>query len=249
MDDLQGRQVPKNRRRPNSGNPSQPCQSSLHCAMPPKSIPFYCGSIHRDRTILAVQPHDLPGRRRGQVLILRQLLQAVHIEQLGFLPFQVVAFIGEAALFGAQCFQLVAGERAHELRNQHAGEQRHHHACAADRGPARVSRFRIGLANQTAIVDLLAIEEDILLRERAQPILVQGARRVSPRRPVSARLYRAAGRPVALGSSFLLRKAGMVAMFFRIPLISSPARGAWRSVKLGFGPFPRRSAVEGASSE
>jgi hypothetical protein len=61
MDDLQRRQVPKNRHRPNGGNPSQPCQSSLHCAMPPKSIPFYFGSFIATELSLPFSRTTCPG--------------------------------------------------------------------------------------------------------------------------------------------------------------------------------------------
>src|ERR1700682_2434961 len=115
-----------------------------------------------------LQVHDLPGSRRDEVLPLRQLLQPAGAEKFGLLQLQHAPLAEQPPLFGAQRFQLVAGQRAGYARSQYARQQRERYTGCSNGGPARAACLRIGLAHQARVVDLFRIQEYVFVRQRPQ---------------------------------------------------------------------------------
>jgi len=70
----------------------------------PGLLPLYQGH----GAIFTIQMDQLARRRRCEIAIFRETLQAVDVEQFGLFPFQIVALIDKAALFGPQFLELIA---------------------------------------------------------------------------------------------------------------------------------------------
>src|SRR5436853_586489 len=86
------------------------------------STPWGClaGLFHHgDRAFgAAIQPVNLVGRWRRQMVLLGEHLQTFGADEPGLLEFERTAFVHQLALLGAQGFELVTGERIGKAREE-----------------------------------------------------------------------------------------------------------------------------------
>src|SRR3954465_3396935 len=115
-----------------------------------------------------LEMNDLVRRRSHQILPFRQPFQPLRAEQLRLLQVYRAPLVEQLLLLRPQRLELVPFHRGGDLWRHDDAERDHRHAGGPDRVPACPPRLRIRLAHQAAVVDLLAEEKNVLLRESPQ---------------------------------------------------------------------------------
>ncbi len=178
MHDLQRNQFDKRWPRPRAGR-SPASHVRRRSTMSAISVTGHAPPIARPYFTIATAPSAwLPGGPPGRMTGVTRFWPLASFSSRSGLSSSascsssVRPFVEQLPLLGPQGFQLVAGKRVGDAGSQHAGRAGKHHAGRADGRPAGAARLRIGLAHQARVVDLLAIEEHVFLRQGAQRIRI-----------------------------------------------------------------------------